>query len=85
MIEQLNSVGPFLESFTLAQVAVDDLVDEGVGIISKVTLLIAVAGISYGGYTVTRGEIQNGILAILGSLLIGFAFPIASEIFELAK
>jgi len=85
MFELLTSITPFLETFTLAQVTTDTFVEKGVDKINLVTLPIAVAGISYGGYMVTRGEVQNGILAILGSLIIAFAYPLASSIFELAK
>lgn len=84
-LELLLSLPAFLDVLSLAQVPIDDFVQQGVSKISKITILLAVAGISYGGYMVTKGEIALGILAIIGSLILAFAYPIASSAFELAR
>lgn len=85
ILELLVSISTLLEALTLAQVPVESLVEEGVVKISKITILLAVAGISYGGYMVTKGEVSQGILAIVGALILAFAYPIAASAFELAK
>lgn len=85
ILELLTSMAPPLEALTLAQVPVDTLVEKGVTNISKITILLAVAGISYGGYMVTRGEVSQGILAIVGALILAFAYPLAASAFELAN
>lgn len=84
-LELLTSITALFETISLAQVPIDDFVEQGVTKINKITLLLAVAGISYGGYMVTKGEIALGILAIIGSLILAFAYPIASSAFELAQ
>ena len=84
-LELLASIPALFETLPLAQVAIDNFVEEGVTKIRKITLLLAVAGISYGGYMVTKGEISVGILAIIGSLILAFAYPLALSAFELAQ
>lgn len=85
MLEIITSIASLFNLSSLAQVPLDDLVDKGVNYINTFCLLIAVIGIAYGGYQVTRGSIEQGLLAICGAIIIGASPVIASQIFEFAK
>jgi len=89
MIETVNTIASSLDALSawtqLAQVSLEDIVEEGVSKLSILTVLISVAGISIGGFMIIRGQIEFALYIILGALVIGAAYPIATSFAELGK
>lgn len=85
MYELVTSIAGNFELFTLAQANLDTLIDEGINKMQAFTVIIAVAGISIGGFLITRGQIEYALYVIVGALVIAGAYPIASSLFEISK
>ena len=85
MYELITLFVAHLEFFVFAQASLETLVDSGIDKMQAFTILIAVAGISIGGFLIMRGQIEFALYVIIGALVIAGAYPIASSLFEIAK
>ena len=66
----------------LAQTSLDGAMSEGLGIIAKFLLIIAVVVIAHGGWQVRSGNADMGKMSIVGGLLLGLSVLIAEALFN---
>ena len=66
----------FSSLILLAQASPDPSIDAFLVFLAKIMLLIGVTMVFYGGWKIHRGEVQEGLLAIIGGFIVGLAIPI---------
>ncbi len=73
-----------LHSLLLAQATgIESQIDAALHIIQLITLPMAVALLAYAAYCISEGRLREGILAIIGALVLALAVPIARLLFNL--
>ena len=67
----------------LAQAGQPLPIDAFLDLLGKIMLLCSVVSISWGGWRITRGEVGEGVMAIVGGFVIVIAIPIARHLTNL--
>ena len=67
----------------LAQAGQPLPIDAFLDLLGKIMLLCSVVSISWGGWRITRGEVGEGVMAIVGGFVIVIAIPIARHLMSL--
>jgi|ERR1017187_2117934 hypothetical protein len=60
----------------LAQTSMDSSINSFMDFITKVNVLIGVVVIVYGGWNISRGETERGLVSLIGGFIIALAVPI---------
>jgi hypothetical protein len=60
----------------LAAVSVDDAIKQFIEFLSRIMMVIGIAVVFYGGWKIHRGEVEEGVLALIGGFIVCLAVPI---------
>jgi len=60
----------------LAQTSMDSSITSFLDFLTKVGMLVGVVAIVYGGWNISRGETERGLVALIGGFIIATAVPI---------
>ncbi len=72
-----------IAAIMLAQASPDAAIDRFLEFIAKVMMMVGAIMIFFGGWKIHRGEISEGLLAILGGFIVALAIPIIRFFFSL--
>ena len=71
--------------FLLAALAFDTAVDTFLNFLTKILLLVGIVIMLWAGWSIHEGKIREGIMALIGGLIVALAIPLAKWIITLGS